>query len=529
MDKSNTKMLRQVYSGSHTANISGDYIIPDVVSDIESILALSTDVKVENTILRENEVEITGTITYEVLILGEDGTLSGITYSEDIDSIAQVNGVNDGCIALVGQGQTTTDHKLINPRKIGINTEISLPLTVYCPVDVSTTVSGTQCLDDEISIQRRQKSYCSLSVKEVSEGDIPVSYDLLLDGNNPPISKILYRRLRLTPYEIKARGNEIEAKTYANVYIVYLSEEGNRFSADKSFILEKAVTFEGAESFEWSSRVSSKNLNTEISENNYGEKKLVELDFDYDLNLNGVKNVEVSVCDDIYSTECECKSKSQEICVTSLKREYRSSLSVNASTSREEIGATDIKSVLGATVELTNITNKFVPEKNKLICEATAQINMVCENTSLAEDDNKYTSYKYKYPFKCEIDCSQTSEDSVFSCILSVMDVRYRADSTKLYCDFETTFRIMNIENQIINVVKEAELNKDEKINRPKFNMTLCYPSGRESLWDIAKYYKITPQSITQSNSLDSDEIENKKVLLIPTYHKKKPLVSKVI
>ena len=58
---------------------------------------------------------------------------------------------------------------------------------------------------------------------------------------------------------------------------------------------------------------------------------------------------------------------------------------------------------------------------------------------------------------------------------------------------------------------------------------TLCYPCGKESLWDIAKYYKSTKDSIIATNGLENDDITDKRVLLIPQYSKRNAVFSKVI
>jgi hypothetical protein len=83
-----------------------------------------------------------------------------------------------------------------------------------------------------------------------------------------------------------------------------------------------------------------------------------------------------------------------------------------------------------------------------------------------------------------------------------------------------------NRDNSLVSVV---DLNKDVPIKHVNMPFTLCYPCGNESVWDIAKYYKITEESIISTNSLENGDIVGKKVLLIPQNSKREAVFSKVI
>ena len=526
---STNKLMTTVYLGDLLAQTSNDYIIPEDASDTEKILTANAVVTVERTDVGEKYAEISGSICYDILLMGEDDTLYGVTYSDNFKTSITNDMINRECICITSDPSVTVVSKLINPRKISLGSEITFDLKILEPVDIQAKVDGVESLSDEAGIERSPLEITTLKRVVLEEEGLNVSHDLELDGNSPPISRILYRHMTLIPYEIKGRNDHVEIRTQANINIIYMSEEGNVFSVNKSFMVDRNAEMASAEEYEWSANVSYCDLSSEISSNSYGEMKVIEIDFMYDVDLCGSKNVSVRAFNDAYSTDYECTATSRTVSVHNIKRTHGCSLSVNSSVSREEIGASDIRNVLTASAQIVDNEISYQEEKNKLVLSGTSRVEIVCENTSLSENDRKYSSFVYTYPFKCEFDCSEHNVTDSYSTSISVSDIKYRADSTKLYCDFEAAIKLTSYSNKDSDIISEIKLNKNDVLSRVSMPFTLCYPCGKETLWDIAKYYKITKGSIIASNGLENDDITDKHVLLIPQYSKRNAVFSKVI
>lgn len=526
---SSGKLMTVILSDKMLAETSSDYIIPEDTSDSEKILMTDSLVTISNIEAGEKYIEINGKICFDVLLMGEDGALYGVTYADDFKSSITNDKITKNCQITLSNMVTNVNSKLINPRKINLTSSIVFDITVCDQIDTQIKIAGAEDLNDEVGIQRKQLNIMTMKNKGTTVENIPVSYDIELDANTPPISKMIYRHLSLTPFEIKGRNDSLELRNQANVRMIYLTEEGNIFSVEKSFMVDKSIILSDCEGYEWNANVSYNNLSVEIAQNSYGEMKIVEIDFDYDAALYGTKNISVCATSDIYSTEFECNTSSEHIHVCSSKRSLSCSLSVNSSISREEIGASAIRNVLMANAEVVESEIKYQDDKNKLILTGTAQIEIVCENACLTDEDKKYSSYVYTYPLKCEFDSSEYSHKDKYTHNIGITDIKYRADSSKLYCDFEALIKISLYDDSEYDIITNTLLNKEEAHTRISMPFTLCYPCGKETLWDIAKYYKITQESIISSNALNGDDITGKKVLLIPQFSKKDAILSKVI
>lgn len=508
---------------------SQDYIIPESVFDTEEVLLTDRKVNLTSVSVEKGYVIIDGVITYDVLLLCEDGTLAGVSYSDDFSTSYTDSSISDSSTAFVCGCKSDGSSKLINPRKLNLSSDIVIQLTVVITDTARSVVDGAESLDDEMSLQRLCNEVERIKGIKIEDADIPVSLDLELDGNNPPISKILYRHLDLTTSEVKSRGDTLEVRSQGQLCIIYLSEEGNRFTLNKNLFLERSISVTGAENYTWSISEEYKDLTVEPAQNSYGEMKLLELDMTYSITACGIRNDTSRVFSDFYSTQYSTECSFTSSAVTKLKRSYSSSVSVNASASYEDVGASDARAVIASSACIRDVVVSFNKEKKKLSFEANALVKTVCENVYLNDTDKKYSSYTYTYPVKCELEASDETEGSFYSCDTSVYGVRCRVDGSKLFCDLELIIRINAYENAEVEHVSLVRIDRSAPVLRSVSAITLCYPSGSESLWDIAKYYKITEGDIISANALESNDISQKKVLLIPSYKSKKAAFSKVI
>ena len=70
---------------------------------------------------------------------------------------------------------------------------------------------------------------------------------------------------------------------------------------------------------------------------------------------------------------------------------------------------------------------------------------------------------------------------------------------------------------------------RNNPINISDSSVLLYYPENGEKLWDIAKKYNSTSDSIISANDLKNTDDCSAKVLLIPKRSRKAPVFSKII
>ena len=64
--------------------------------------------------------------------------------------------------------------------------------------------------------------------------------------------------------------------------------------------------------------------------------------------------------------------------------------------------------------------------------------------------------------------------------------------------------------------IASVTLNRDEPAAHADSPMTLYYPVLGDSLFDIAKHYRVTDESIMTANRMTDESVDGRKVLIIP-------------
>ncbi len=504
-----------------SGSVGTDLIIPENVSDSSAILRSDCEIKISDIQSGNNSVTVTGTSDYTVVLLGEDGTLASVKTREEFELKDFIEGIDNSSIIVYGGCESSCSSRLINPRKLNLSSEITVCVFAMNEQNSAPDVKGAESIEDELSLNKKYGSVTSAEINSLTENDIPASLDVFLDGNLPPMSEIIYSTVKAMPSEIAVTGNKITVKTKVMFSSIYRSEEGNIFAYQKPFVLEKSVETDNADSYDWFAEAVINDLTAEVSIDSYGEAKLIEVDFTYDILLNGIRNVTTQTVLDAYSTVYECIT--EEMCGESVvyKRTYGSSLSVNAFAERKEISAENVRSVLIGDVVIENVSGEYCDDKKRLVVEANTTVTGICENNITSDDDPKFSSITFEYPFKCEIDVGEHNLDTVYNLSVTVSDIRFRCDQNKIYCDFENNIKVSVCEKLPHSYVKEIVIDKNVPVSEQYAPITLCYPCGAESIWDIAKYYRVTTAGIVASNNLENEDISGRKVLLIPSLRKR--------
>lgn len=70
---------------------------------------------------------------------------------------------------------------------------------------------------------------------------------------------------------------------------------------------------------------------------------------------------------------------------------------------------------------------------------------------------------------------------------------------------------------ETVRVLTDFSLDDEKTCPRPDTALVICYGTAGESIFDIAKLYRTTPQAVLRQNGLETDTLDRPTVLIIPT------------
>jgi len=521
-------ITQPVYQGTIVSEQSDDFIIPDYISDVKRAINLSCELRMNENYYSDGRIECSGEVLYVILLMTEDGSYRSVSFSTPYSKSEETSECSSPSLFISGKLDNSSC-RLINPRKLNLRSKVVLDVKLMGKRGISPLIEGRISPEEESGIEYDVKNIQTISVHHLSQEKAAISEDIEIDDSLPAISEILYCGINMIPSETRLSSDHINVNSEAETVIVYTSDSGEIRSFVKHFPLSSSVPSDiGGEDYEFLPSFSVSDIKTSVQNNSYGERRIIELDFNCAVSLLCIANENCNIISDCYSTISDCVSRCSDNDVYSMKRVINSNFSVDAHQSRAELNIpTDAQALYtSASMCISSVT--YDSQKNRVVIEGETNASMIYSGSENGTGQVSFTS-----PFKYETDCGNIN--GTFGCCMSEIkasNVRGRMDAGGVYCDLEAIISLVvtekNSEHMVEGIVIDSSQAAKNGKNSDRPSVLLYYPSRGERLWDIAKKYNTTKEALIEANNLTGNNIGNERVILIPK-PQKKAVYSKVI
>lgn len=527
----NSDIIVLLGNDNYKNELSEDYIIPDYISDIKRILHTFARPKMKSRYINGSKLIFDGEVVFTVLLLTDDNSVKSVSLSSSYNNTAEPKyltdqkDTGDNYILSVNPTVESVESRLVNPRKLNVKAKLSSRVGISRRETISPVISGLKKPDDELGIERNTKTVSTLRMTQALGEELTLSDDIEIDASMPPVKDILFCGADINISDVRRVQDKINVTGEASVIIIYSTENGDVVATVKRIPVIASLDADKVNlDCEYFGGATIGTVKTNIENNSYGENRIIELDITYNIELLCVSNEEAELMLDIYSVDYECKNDYKETNIYTARRCINTNFSVNASKERKEVGAENAKDIIftSAAVNINNI--KKEAGNGKLVVEGVAEVSFIAKSG----DEGETSNIKYNVPLKFEPDIGDTINDFEYVYHAAASNVRGRLDSNNVYCDFEVLLGLLLIDKTNENIVVKSSFDTAKRVNAERPPIILYYPQTGEKLWDIAKHYNTTCDTISSANNIKSNKITDQRVLIIPR-KRNKALLSKII
>jgi hypothetical protein len=120
--------------------------------------------------------------------------------------------------------------------------------------------------------------------------------------------------------------------------------------------------------------------------------------------------------------------------------------------------------------------------------------------------------------FDYSIPMPTITENTLIEPKLTVNQCSYNMNSNKeVSIKADLTLSGRSYESRLINALSEISIDENsKKVRDGDYSIKLYYGIKDEDIWDIAKKYSTSAESVIEENSLDSRILQNDGMILIP-------------
>lgn len=487
---------KKIFSSTVDKDLELDAPVPEYCPDIARIVKVDCTPFVEGCDVADGKAAVRGRVVYDVLYETDyKNRLRCVSFTQELAhtlALPRTDASNADADCFISCERIGC--RLLSPRRLIIKATLGIRLDV----EGETTLSALSVNEDESTFFRKKTIGFDGRTKRHTEvfkfGD-----SLPLAQSEKSIGEIVCGSISLQPPQLVVSQGRAEIRTTATLHALYEEEngEGRYLTTQKSFPITLEHQNGDIEDFK---RISVKlepfdaEFTPELDQ--YGESRVIKTSFSVGMKLHVTEPKAYTVAEDVFERGYDSTPVMGKVSLP-----YRSAFGESAFSEEAKIPASIPKAV-----SLLDASARD-GGGNAELSDGGVTVKGVFLVTLLSETAEGITSNDVSLPY------------SRFFALELPESVSFVAHETEIaeviptfHSDGSATVKVIASARISAYSEKEEELvtSLTKRVARESSDdvpsLVFCYPSKGERLWDIAKLYRASPESIRSSNPSCFDE-----------------------
>lgn len=504
----NEQLIRE---NSSNNVLKGEYLIKDSHPDVYQILGIEAKATITNKETLADKIMIEGQINYSVMYLSEDESkvtsINSVCLSEKFADYLDLNNEEHKVICEVECIIEHIQASIMNERKIAIDGIRTTRWQLY-KVEEFEFVKEIEGRDD-IQVKRKSEEInqikCEKNMELMGKSMIKVTMD------KPEISDILKSSLNLHKKEVKLGDGKIYFGCYCKIEVLCKGKDENDiFLLQDDIYLSKEEEAIGVSGdMLTSSQIDIVNYDSIVTTDDLGENRVINVEFMIKGSIKVLSKEVIDVIKDAYSPtqSIELTKKSYEIGLIHGVVPTEIIVKDNLYPKDENDKIACIVCATGCPI----ITDKSI-EEDKVKIEGIIKASILYKTT---EEDCKIDMCNGEIPFTSVVDLKGIKANMISLCKVHLenLDATVEANTIGIRATLSVLVKVCYKVNKAWIVdITESEEEKECK----KSSVTIYVVNVGDTLWDLAKKYNTTMDSLMQINELEGPEslVKGKKIII---------------
>lgn len=508
----NIHMCRQAKQAETQITLDEDLNVPDVRPDAQMIIQSRERVTLEHTRAESGKLYVDGFMEVNILYLDDtsERQIHRLDAKLPFDETISVENLEAGDNVRLRHETEDLSVTLINSRKLAIRALLSFFVAVDEIYDMSAAVETQSPL--ELCERRKKLELMQLAVQK--KDILRLKEEMQIPSNKPNIQEILWDSVQLRGCRISLQDGKFSAQGSLFVFVLYRTEDEGQSVQWQ----EQSVPFEGEiecagceEGLVPDMEVSLVQPELTVREDADGEMRLFHLEgvLEFEIRIYGTEEAEI--LEDVYSPE-------KELELTTSRETYESLVMKNDSrckaSGRIRIQAAKPRILqichAGGSIKIDN--TQIVPEGIRI--EGAVPVSILYISS---DDTMPFAMLEGIIPF-AHVAQVPGMDDSCRFTLSADMEqlLAMMADSEEIEVKVTIALNLFVARahtQQCIHAVSERDYELERLEAVP--GITGYIVQGKETLWDIAKQYYLTPAQIMEMNNLESETLKKGDCLIL--------------
>lgn len=485
-----------------------DFIVPDTMSDMSEVILDHGVVCLEPVKVQRERISVRGKLEFQVLYRKEEGGLQTLGGSIPFEETINVPDLEEKDYVSVSWQLDDLKMEMVHSRKLGIKALITLEARAETILDTEAAVDvedHAALSGEAVHLQIRKETVPVATIAVRRKDTYRVKQDLTLSGNKPAIERILWTEMKLSGCQTKPLDGQIHLEGSLQVFVLYEGGESSQVQwIEESIPFSGEIEMQGASS-DMIPVIGLKLIHRDIEEKpDYdGEMRELSMDAVIELDVRLYEEQELELLQDLYATN-------REITLDTADAVFDRVLARNFGKCKvaEKVELETDPRIL----QICHSSGSIKLDGTE-VREQALSVDGVLEVTLLylTDDDSRpVQSVVRMVPFHYEIEAPGIGEDSTWYLepdLEQLTATMAGGGQAELRAVLSLDLFVLQPEHrQVILRAQDFPLDTEKMKAMPGIVGYLVQP--KDSLWEVAKRFHTTEESILAANDLAGGTIK---------------------
>ncbi len=475
--------------------LENSIIVPDSKPDVANILMADAESFVTNVEKSGRMIEVSGEIRYRILYCADtpDHRIECITARYPW-SFSHQRPNREGDIGVFPKCRCQhTEANAVNGRKIVARTVTSLICRFY---EIKSDEVGREILGENVFLKTSPINVVTL--KDNSDINAKVSNTLSLPNGSPAIKEVLFSRVNLSHADVSYKDDEPHMEAKGTLNLLYRSDTMDE--TIESVVLEFPVKAPiginaGADNIIFFNN-ALKAWDIEVLEDNDGLNTQIAVNMEVEIEAQALANEEQTIIEDAYAIDSVMMLNKSNFSLVTDEREFSEPLEINQKL-HLDLNEARLDEVLMVCANERNISAK-ANERN-VNAQGTIGVDVV-----YVDNNKEVRSQSVELPFTQAFILPDNARWETVNTGFSIEDVNFDIISNEaIEVGIKLRVKLRAAKYEDLECADGLNVSKEEVSE--KAPIILYFTQPNDTLWSIAKQYRIPPSKLAVDNGLEAN------------------------
>lgn len=477
MEKNMISINKKMAEKVKQIEVKGDIIVPDTKPDIVNIINTNSNPYIYKEECMDGKYRFDGNVDTHIIYLSDNGETKCIQTTLDFMDLIEDSIIKQQMSTKYRIEISNIDTKILNERKISVSINLKICFNFFECKNIEyfedlNSLSDVEKLQESVELNTL---ICSNSIKSSLKEDVSIE-------ETEEIAEILKTDISVCNLENKISYNKVLSKADVSIKILYITESSKISTVEATVPIMNFIDMEKVtDEDECNTNYKVRNM---LFKANSKEMKSISCHIDFEVSCEVYKKKTIEIVQDMYGINKNITFNQKTIEVQTNMNSSKELVNIS-----ENVLVEDIRSLYDVDCR-ANITNK-TPAGNSVTYEGEVCVDIYFDT------GNNLGVKNAKIPFMVKLDCDTDDIE------INFVRKHFKLNNEDVVCDMDMEVRPNSANYKTINILDDIQ--EEECTDESDYAMIVYFVKDGDTIWNIARDFRVTMDSIIRNNNLQDD------------------------